>query len=369
VVVSETKQERRARLRRRIRCALLVVLAAVGLVAGEVLARVFAPQSTAELSLYVADPELSFRLRPGFEHGGVQINSRGLRDPERALEKPTGTRRVLVLGDSFSYGSPLPAEDGYARRLEVALGAGVGVVNSGVPGWGTVQQAGWLERDGLAYAPDAVVVGFFVGNDVWENLGAEELEVVEGALVTKGERKQRSWLRRLRQKSKLYRLLKRLPERIGDAVTGDSTQARWYHKIERMRMGVLTTGEAAASWEEGWRVTRQQLARIRELVAPRPVVVLVIPDEVQVDPALRAAVAERYDLDLSVYDFDLPQRRLAAITDELGLARVDVLEQLRARTEGGERLYVPLDSHWNADGHQLAVEALLESPPIAALRR
>ena len=37
----------------------------------------------------------------------LQYNSRGIRGPERAYEKPAGVRRVVVLGDSLRTGSQL----------------------------------------------------------------------------------------------------------------------------------------------------------------------------------------------------------------------------------------------------------------------
>jgi hypothetical protein len=145
---------------------------------------------------------------------------------------------------------------------------------------------------------------------------------------------------------------------------GDSTEARRYHKIERRRMGVCATG-SQASWEPGWQITRERLARIKELAAPRPVVVFLIPDEFQVDPELRQAVLERYELDAADYDWEAPQRRLTALADELGLEWVDPLEPMRAATEP---VYIPFDSHWNARGNRLGAELLAEAAAIAPLR-
>ena len=59
---------------------------------------------------------------------------------------------------------------------------------------------------------------------------------------------------------------------------------------------------------------------------------------------------------------------MARLCRELGLECVDVLPEFRRRTEAGERLYFPLDSHWNARGNELAAEALLRTPALAALR-
>jgi len=51
----------------------------------------------------------------------IRISAQGLRGPERTLAKPPGTRRVLVLGDSFAEGYYVSEEDMAAARLERAL--------------------------------------------------------------------------------------------------------------------------------------------------------------------------------------------------------------------------------------------------------
>ena len=170
--------DRRRKLRRRMGCALLAGVLGVGAVAAELLLRAVAPEAYTGKAMYLPDELLNYRLKPNLDVERVQTNSHGLRDPERPLTKPEGARRVLVLGDSFTFGSgPIDASDGFVRRLDAALGEGVQVINAGVPGYSTVQEANWLERDGLAWEPDAIVVAFFVGNDVWENLDPDTLTV------------------------------------------------------------------------------------------------------------------------------------------------------------------------------------------------
>ena len=366
----------RARLRRRMGCALVAGLALLGLIAGELLTRALAPVNPlSEHALYQEDPDLGWRLRPGHRHTGpngeqVAINSHGLRDPERPREKAPGTRRVVVLGDSFTFGSAIAAEDGFCRQLEGLLGTGVEVINAGVPRYSTIQEAGWLEREGLAWQPDALVVAFFVGNDVWENLtgtGGAALRVRDGELV-QAVHTERGFWRRLRNRSHLYRLLKRLPSLLGDRLRGEDPLEREYHQLEAERMALCLRDEGA-SWAEGWEQTRAALARIRHLAGALPVVLLVVPDEFQVDEGLRAAVCRRQRLDPQAYDLLRPQRRLAELAAANGFELVDPLPELQRRTGAGERLYLPLDSHWNRAGNQVAAEALARTRTLSALRR
>lgn len=356
-------------------CALAAGLLLVGCLVGEALLRVLAPENPlTDHGLYVDDPALGWRLKPGLVYDGpfgerVAINSHGLRDPERPREKPPGKRRVLVLGDSFTFGSAVPAEATYPRVLERLLGDRVEVVNAGVPRYSTVQEATWLEQDGPAWGGDAIVLGFFVGNDPWENLTGthgQDLRVEGGELVER-KREGRSTLRNLRNRSRLYRLLKDLPQLVSDRLSGDDALTRKYHELELERAAVCLRPEPA-SWVEAWERTREALARIAAAAGERPVVLLVIPDELQVDAALRQAVFARAGADPVAYELEGPQRRLAELARQHRFHLVDPLAELARRTAAGERLYLPLDSHWNGEGHRLVAEALAATPPLAALR-
>lgn len=109
----------------------------------------------------------------------VETNALGTRGPEVATPKPSGTLRVLALGDSFTWGWGAAQADTFPVQLEEKLRARVGggaagarrieVVNGGVSGYGTVQELLWLDRMGAALAPDVVVL-FYYRNDWFNNL-------------------------------------------------------------------------------------------------------------------------------------------------------------------------------------------------------
>lgn len=108
----------------------------------------------------------------GISSGGkdvpVSINALGMRGPEITQDKPAGTKRVLVVGDSFAFGYLLPNVDSMPTLLEGVLAQkGVGdvqVVNGGVPGFGIVNAAGLVEHRGLALEPDVLVIAASPGD-------------------------------------------------------------------------------------------------------------------------------------------------------------------------------------------------------------
>lgn len=361
--------EGRRRLRQRFKLVLSLCLFGLFLVLGEVGLRLFAPETNlyTGAGLYQKDPDCGYVLRPGARGKGVIINSHGLRDVERGYAKPDGVKRVLVLGDSFTFAAVDPAAN-FVSVLGEQLGPGVDVINSGVPGWSTAQQLAWLKKEGLRYDPDVIVIAFFVGNDVFENAGFEKRAVVRNEFAG-GDSDRKPWSRVLRtlNRSHLYRALRRLPKDVSDRVRGETRLQRSYYKLERHRVEVCAKAGFVIDLEPGWRATYEKLAGICQLAGARPVLLLLIPDEIQVDAALRHAVLERFALCPDDYEFDLPQRRLRALAEELEFATIDPLEELGRRTAAGERFYLPFDSHWNEAGNRFAGEALAHHPVLGGL--
>ncbi len=87
---------------------------------------------------------------------------------------------ILSVGDSHTFGLPLPEEDSYPAQLEVALarrhpGLKFQVVNLGVPGLNSTFVANRLERQMFQMRPQLVIVWVGVNNmwNVVETLGWE----------------------------------------------------------------------------------------------------------------------------------------------------------------------------------------------------
>jgi lysophospholipase L1-like esterase len=121
------------------------------------------------LEIYEPDRKLYWRLKAGQDcytkigRRPVHINSRGTRGPEFQIEKPSGTFRILSLGDSRTFGWGLSDEETYSRRLEYLLrersGRPVEVINAGVNAWSYPQMQVYFRDEGLAFQPDLVILG------------------------------------------------------------------------------------------------------------------------------------------------------------------------------------------------------------------
>ncbi len=91
----------------------------------------------------------------------VETNAAGLRD-DPIPGRDGNTTRILVIGDSYTFGSGVNASDRYTELVEQELDrdvdGDVAVINAGVPGWGAPNYAAFLAERGVAYDPDIVVV-------------------------------------------------------------------------------------------------------------------------------------------------------------------------------------------------------------------
>lgn len=95
-----------------------------------------------------------------FDNRILNTNSRGLRGKrEFALTRDPDVQRILIFGDSFTFGDEVSDTETYAHRLQGMLPA-VEVINMGVHGYGHDQMLIHFRENGLKYQPDIVILGF-----------------------------------------------------------------------------------------------------------------------------------------------------------------------------------------------------------------
>lgn len=114
---------------------------------------------------YLFDENLGWRNIPDWSattYGHkLTINSLGMRDREHERKKSAGTKRILVLGGSFTWGYGVADGENYTDVLEALLKRGrYEVLNTGVSGWGTDQEYLFLKNEGLDFEPDLVIAAF-----------------------------------------------------------------------------------------------------------------------------------------------------------------------------------------------------------------
>jgi len=357
---------------------LLLVLGGVfvAFMIGEVAARIILPLLPDPPGTpFVGDEACMYRLRPSApdrypEDHDNHINEYGFRDRGYPLAKPAGSYRLLGLGDSFVYGA-VSIEDNFLRVAERTLNDGTDILLMGVPGWSTENELGVLEDFGLGLEPDLVIVNFFVGNDV---TGIP----VRGRVIRGNIYPTTSPLpvRNLLRKSQLFVMFESLvlrgmmrqlkdDEAKASAVnveSGPTPVSELYLKIVPHNLPVFLREpdpRTAALWDEA----EGYLRRIDEIcrTAGVPWLLVLIPDEMQVDSVVRSQVLARLAISRDDYDFDAPQRRLNSWAADQGVPVLDLLPIMRFQHRPAARLYVPNDTHWSERGNITAGQAVAEA--------
>lgn len=290
------------------------------------------------------------------------INHFGMRDDAFPRAKPVGESRILMLGDSTTFGSGVEQSQTYTQQLEAMYkGAGqrVQAMNAGVISYNLWDYANWLKIHGLAVHPDRVVVGIFLNDHLAK----------PGARGSAGQdyRARYAWYQRwlfaALDHSRLLFLMKdaakhyywqRHPEQLqakllkqmaGDQVTLQVIQdyaARRHYGLSRVAEGIpfdvlLDLG----AWDRTASVL-QELHQIsdREKI---PFLFLIMPVEYQLDPRSGDPA---------------PQRKIKALLTAHHFDVIDVLPVFRRAVAEGlkpEVLY-PIGGdyiHFGPEGHRL----------------
>lgn len=329
--------------------ALIVPLATL-----EVAARPFVPGLGKQTSLFMRDDALGWRMRPGAvdQWGGitVRVNEDGLRGPLMDKAKGEGTRRVLYLGDSVTFGYRVKRhEDTFPfiadSLVSVSRDFPVETVNAGVGGYSPWQQTIFLQREGIHYAPDLVVVGFVL-NDVTEKFA---LEKYGGSGM--GYQLRESYYSRWDQlvsRSAFAQVVRRAARvikarrRFGDDPQLGAT------KQQALDVETLIRHPEQENVAVAWRVTLQNVREIFDYCHERrtPALLVIFPFAMQL---------------ASPDSLSSPQQTLTAYADTHGIASLDVLPALHAyMTEAGataEDIFIDED-HLTVLGHRIVADVI-----------
>jgi hypothetical protein len=155
-LTSYAGQSRPAKERRHLwarRALLLALSCGFALLTCELIARALflaPPYPYREPSLaYIRDPQLIYfhkvKQVGWIDDGKASINSIGLRGPELVIPKPEDRFRILVIGDSLTFGWGVNDPETFCALVESTLNDGkkmhrVEVVNGGVSGYTTRQE-------------------------------------------------------------------------------------------------------------------------------------------------------------------------------------------------------------------------------------
>jgi len=310
-----------------LRTLLAVLLSlAVFLVLVEVTLRIYLARNTiydVEMSRYAnelkaesADPAIGHVHRPGGRAHlmgvDVQINADGLRDGEHRLLRD-GRRRIVVLGDSLTFGWGVEQDATFAALLERMLDSRrpTEVINFGTGNYNTSQEVALFLDKGLAYQPDEVVVFYFI-ND------AEPTPA----------KSRWWWLARSRAATFYWSRAKALWARLFPAAS-----------FEEYYAGLYRAGQP------GWEATQRAFERLAAVCRENEIElkVVLLPELHRLDP----------------YAFEREHALVGDFLRARGIEVLDLAPRFR-EVQDPHALWVALDdAHPNAEAHRMIAEATL----------
>jgi hypothetical protein len=278
-----------------------------------------------------------------------------------SIAKEDGTVRILGVADSM--GVVGGADENYyyvaERKLRDAVPKPVQMVNVSVTGYEPRHELNIL-RFGMQYHPDIVLHSFFVGNDF--TLYGEDTWEVRGIRINDepGEfryRPRNFFLADLVTSELAYR--KDLHQVLYEKRTGAVDQVGYLSKAFFLRMQLGRMRFFKESTVADMKAVFPILDSIRKAAAAgnATYVMVINPDQTQVDLPLRRELLTSEHLNSEDYDFDLPQRVMQSYCTSAGIACLDLLPVFRAVSSGGD-LYTTRDGHYSKKGNQAAGEAI-----------
>ncbi len=246
----------------------------------------------------------------------VSINAFGLRGEEVAKEKQSDRIRILMLGDSITFGWGVKQQETMAARLEAGLKAqfpdrDFEVLNAGVGNANAAMESAWYLAKGKALHPDLVILNYFI-ND------AEPTPVRQGG-----------WLK---ERSYAYVHFAGKIDTIARQFMGRVDWEQYYRDLYR-------------DDAPGWIVAQDAITRLIEDTKREdvPFLLVQIPEIRRVDP----------------YPFPGVAAKVADLAAKTGVPYLDLLPSVAG--EAPDTLWVTVeDPHPNGKANDLFTKAILE---------
>lgn len=321
----------------------------------------FGPHSD---GLVTPHPTRDYAYTPGLERdvslGGrtirIRFNELGLREPPIALAD-SSERRILALGDSYTTGFGVEAEEAWPKRLQAELRArGVGgpavrVINAGISGYSVRQMRMLGEELVPILHPEAVVIGvYLLGLDrvanpfVYFNGGIARRNALPQLAPAKGGALVAGFRRPALRRIELW-----------------LDQHLWFAAdlvlFARSLVDRPSTPPTQMTNERAQRLAAPSIDDLQRLstvlsAAHVPLVVLLVVE--QADGGRFAATADAFAAVLE-----------GVARRDSGFKVVNPLPALRLAAQGKPIFRLPGDAHWNAAAHGIA--ALELTPMISSL--
>jgi lysophospholipase L1-like esterase len=346
-----------------------IAFAAIGIIeSGFILydlpTRAFSTARAPDLGFGVRSWTVHHALRPGYSSPNIHINSFGLRSPEVAVPKPAGTVRMLLLGDSFTFGLRVRDDETFGRQLEARLrgrfgSSAVEVVSAGVLSYCPLLEYLQYRHHLHVLEPDLVVLNFDM-SDVQDHMAYSRDAVLgnDGVPLYVTEPSLRSQV-----PSAMPRLL--LFEWLGRgirAATGRVESTLQGVPFVRDQDRYLWTLDGGPDWDTEARHAMAPILDLSKLLEHDgiPLVLATYPQpwQTSADATSIPPIRDQYGVGRNtVHLNDRPFQKLARFASEHRIPYVSAVDAFRGDSQPAT-LFLGNDFHFSPRGHQLYAAVL-----------
>jgi lysophospholipase L1-like esterase len=331
------------------------------------------------------DPVIGLSLIPNMKvvhsrgcfTGLVETNRWGFRDRDRTLEKPPGTFRIALIGDSAVEAVHVQPEEVMNIQMEKLLQQqgyrNMEVMNFAVEGIGTTQELLLYKERVRQFHPDLVMI-LFSDNDIFNNSSTLQPKIygihtwyapyydldANGNLVFRPveprpfDRLSTS----LERHSYLFYYLERAWFKV------DPAMYKW--RGLPLAYEVYEDDPINPEWKQAWMVTEKVMAMTRETVEAdgAKFLLLVQPDAYAIDPQWREHMVKNEGKVPADFKPSKFYDRLQEMTAKAGVTVLSTIPYLQAYSTEHQLqppyFSLPCDPHYSAMGHAVTASAIVD---------
>ena len=315
--------------------------------------------------------------------GYVSINSDGLRDIERDIKKEINTIRIAILGDSFAEARSLNLNDTFWSKLNSNLsrctnfhkGKKIDILNFGVSEYGTTQQYLTLKNEVWKYDPDLIILAFYSGNDISDNLKSLSKKKYRPYFLFRDDGKfdvDKSYL-----DSKPYKILSSLPGRLFIKFSQYSRIAQLFREFyvqmyfKNIGKKKYTEGKnnfeissfynpLNSDWSRAWSTTEKIIKMIDVDIKnkKKDFILVTLSTPIQVHPDNKKV--EIFKKENNIDDIFYPENRLNKFSKKNSIKFIQIAKKMRETAVEESIFFHGFDNtkmgegHWNKSGHEIA---------------
>lgn len=297
----------------------------------------------------------------------VSINSLGFYDEEISKQKPLGTIRILMLGDSFTEGIFVDKDKTIAGQLEYKLkglqnGVSYDVINAGVSSYSPILEYLQLKEKDLALSPDIVVLNFDI-TDVQNDQEYSRYAVFsEGELVAVPNPDSSGTTVSSSVKSPILDFFRRHSYSY-QFLAFNMQNIAWKKRVGDISIDYLAVArDSENNYDEAWTLTFNYILKIKKISEENGAkFILVIypwPHQVSTEYWL---TRNKYYIDKKLYSEE-PFDKVRAFAKENNIELVDTVSVIKevAAQKNAPKLYWDYDFHMTEAGLGIVADSIYE---------